>query len=86
MKTFDSTKPITIYNNVWSWDVTDSTKFSGEKTIACPKCHTTDWTLGTDYVGGYPTGPNGAYRVGDSGAKEFVKCNKYGHKSYSGRK
>ena len=76
---YNPSKPMTIYNNVWSWNVADSPSFKGEKTLACPYCNSTNWTLSVQPAG-LGTGPNGQWRMGDPG-QSFIKCNDCGHKT-----
>lgn len=81
---YDRSKPISISNNVWGWNVADSKRNPNEKTLACPKCNSTDCTLSVEYPV-YGTGPNGRGRAGDYGSKDYVRCNSCGFKSYDQR-
>ncbi len=62
------------------WPLAPSTRFPGERTLACPKCHSTDVTMTCRYPV-YGTGPNRRGRLGDRGSREVNICNACNHET-----
>jgi hypothetical protein len=61
------------------WPMVPSELRSGELTIQCRYCRSTNISLTVD-PGPLGTGPGGRWRLGDSGGREVARCNSCGKK------
>ena len=64
------------------WPLVPSTRFPGERTLACPDCSSTNITLTVEYPA-YGSGPCGRGRLGDYGARNKTICNGCGKTAYA---